>query len=57
MASAPSRDGKNLMMFINGCKGDNVTDTESLLEELDDLAYDLYGEPSYHAMRDPKQPL
>lgn len=54
---ATGREGKNLMMFINGCKGDNVTDTESLLRELDDLAYDLYGEPSYHAMKDPEHQL
>lgn len=50
---ATGGEAQRLRMFINGCMGDEVSSSQKLMEELDYLAEDLYGKPSYHPMRDP----
>lgn len=50
---ATGGETQRLRMFINGCMGDEISPSEKLMEELDHLAEDLYGKPSYHPMRDP----
>lgn len=50
---ATGGEAQRLRMFINGCMGDEVSSSQKLMEELDYLAEDLYGKPSYHPMKDP----
>lgn len=50
---ATGGEAQRLRLFINGCMGDEISPSEKLMEELDYLAEDLYGKPSYHPMRDP----
>lgn len=53
IGSATGGAAQRLRMFINGCRGDEVSSSQKLMEELDYLAEDLYGKPSYHPMKDP----
>lgn len=53
IGSATGGEAQRLRMFINGCMGDEVSSSQKLMEELDYLAEDLYGKPSYHPMKDP----
>lgn len=50
---ATGGEAQRLRMFINGCMGDKISPSEKLMKELDYLAEDLYGKPSYHPMKDP----
>ena len=50
---ATGGEAQRLRLFINGCMGDEISPSEKLMEELDHLAEDLYGKPSYHPMKDP----
>lgn len=43
-----------LAMFINGCISDDITSGRVVMSELDELSYELYGEPAYHRMDDPE---
>lgn len=53
IGSATGGEAQRLRMFINGCMGDEISPSQKLMEELDYLAEDLYGKPSYHPMKDP----
>ena len=53
IGSATGGEAQRLRMFINGCMGDEISSSQKLMEELDYLAEDLYGKPSYHPMKDP----
>lgn len=50
---ATGGEAQRIHMFINGCMGDEISSSQKLMEELDYLAEDLYGKPSYHPMKDP----